>query len=62
VVGSNPLLAYFLPYIAYLIPRLSWLTADGTIGWFGVGKSLLFTGFILVIIAALNQSKVRLRI
>lgn len=62
VVGSNPLLAYFLPYIAYLIPRLSWLTADATTGWFGVGKSLLFTGFILAIVAVLNQSKARLRI
>jgi len=60
--GSNPLLAYFLPYIAYLIPKLSWLTADGTEGWMGVGKSLLFTGFILGIVTGLDRSKIRLRI
>jgi heparan-alpha-glucosaminide N-acetyltransferase len=62
VAGSNPLLAYFLPYIAYLIPKLSWVTADGTAGWTGVGKSLLFTGFILGIVTGLDRSKIRLRI
>jgi heparan-alpha-glucosaminide N-acetyltransferase len=62
VAGSNPLLAYFLPYIAYLIPKLSWLTADGTAGWTGVGKSLLFTGVILGIVTGLDRSKIRLRI
>jgi predicted acyltransferase len=62
IVGSNPLLAYLLPYIAYLIAKLSWLTADGTAGWAGVGKSLLFTGFILGIVTLLDRRKIRLRI
>jgi hypothetical protein len=62
IVGSNPLLAYFVPYIAYLIPKLSWLTADGTTGWHGVAKSLLYTGIILGIVTWLDRSNVRLRI
>lgn len=60
--GSNPLLAYFLPYIAYLIPKLSWVTADGTAGWAGVGKSLLFTAVILGLVTGLDRSRIRLRI
>lgn len=62
VPGTNPLLSYFLPYLAYLIPRLDGLTADGTAGWHGVAKSLFFTGLILAIVAVLDRLKIRLRI
>lgn len=62
ITGKNALLAYFLPYIAYLIPPLGWLTADGTAGWPGVAKSAFFTSFILAAVALLQQFKISLRI
>jgi heparan-alpha-glucosaminide N-acetyltransferase len=62
IPGVNPLLSYFLPYLAYLIPKLDWLTADGTAGWPGVAKSLFFTGLILALVAGLNRWKITLRI
>jgi heparan-alpha-glucosaminide N-acetyltransferase len=62
VPGSNPLLSYFLPYLAYLIPKLDFLTADGTAGWPGVAKSISFTGLILLVVALLNRSKITLTI
>jgi heparan-alpha-glucosaminide N-acetyltransferase len=61
VVGSNALLAYFLPYVAYLIPKLAWLTADGTAGLYGVAKSFLFTTMVLIAVLALDRWKIRLR-
>jgi heparan-alpha-glucosaminide N-acetyltransferase len=62
IPGANPLLSYFLPYLAYLIPKLDFLTADGTAGWPGVAKSIFFTGLILLVVAILNRSKITLRI
>jgi heparan-alpha-glucosaminide N-acetyltransferase len=62
IVGANPLLAYFLPYTAYLIPKLGWLTADGTTGWTGVAWSAGFTSLILVAVLFLNRWKIQLRI
>jgi predicted acyltransferase len=62
VVGANALLAYFLPYTAYLLPKLGMLTADGTSGATGVGWSLAFTGFILAIVLGLDRAKIRLRV
>jgi heparan-alpha-glucosaminide N-acetyltransferase len=62
IIGANALLAYFLPYTAYLLPRLGWLTADGTSGAVGVARSLAFTGLVMVIVLALNQAKIRLRL
>lgn len=44
-------MSYFLSYFAYLIPKLDFLTADGTAGWPGVAKSVFFTGPILGIVA-----------
>ena len=62
IVGANPLLAYFLPYTAYLIPKLGWLTADGTAGWAGVAWSAGFTTLILAAVLFLNRWKIQLRI
>jgi heparan-alpha-glucosaminide N-acetyltransferase len=62
IVGANPLLAYFLPYTAYLIPKLGWLTADGTAGWAGVAWSAGFTTLILAVVLLLNRWKIQLRI
>lgn len=62
IVGANPLLAYFLPYTAYLIPKLGWLTADGTAGWAGAAWSAGFTSLILVAVLFLNRWKIQLRI
>ena len=62
IVGANALLAYFLPYTAYLLPRLGWLTADGSSGAIGVARSLAFTLLILVIVLGLDRTKIRLRI
>ena len=61
-VGANPLLAYFLPYTAYLIPKLGRLTADGTAGWAGVAWSAGFTTLILAAVLFLNRLKIQLRI
>ena len=61
-VGANPLLAYFLPYTAYLIPKLGWLTADGTAGWAGVAWSAGFTALVLATVLLLNRLKIQLRI
>ncbi len=62
IVGANPLLAYFLPYTAYLIPKLGWLTADGTAEWTGVAWSAGFTTLILAAVLFLNRWKIQLRI
>jgi hypothetical protein len=62
VVGANALLAYFLPYLAYLLPLLWPLTADGTSGWRGVLWSLLFAAGILAIVSVTDREKITLRI
>lgn len=61
-VGTNPLLSYFLPYVAYFSPSLFRLTADGTAGLQGVLRSLLFTGLILVIVTSLRRHKIKLQL
>ncbi|HLJ85823.1 MAG TPA: DUF5009 domain-containing protein [Candidatus Angelobacter sp.] len=62
IVGANALLAYFLPYTAYLIAQLGWLTADGSSGWLGIGKSMFFTSLILAAVLLLNRCKIGLRV
>jgi heparan-alpha-glucosaminide N-acetyltransferase len=61
-VGSNALLAYMLAYVAYFVPKLFRLTADGTAGWYGVVRSLLFVALIVVVVSALTRMKFRLRL
>jgi heparan-alpha-glucosaminide N-acetyltransferase len=60
--GVNPLLAYLLAYVAYFTPRLGVLTADGSSGWPGVGKSLFFTALVLTLTAILTWWRVRLQL
>jgi heparan-alpha-glucosaminide N-acetyltransferase len=60
--GSNALLAYMLAYVAYFIPVVFRLTADGTAGWYGVLRSLLFAGLVLVVTAVLTHFKFRLQV
>ena len=61
-VGSNALLAYLLAYVAYFVPKLFRLTADGTEGWHGVVRSLLFVALIVAVVSALTRMKFRLRV
>ena len=61
-VGTNPLLSYFLPYVAYFVPKLERLTAGGTAGWPGILKSMFFTGLILVIVTVLGRANIKLRL
>ena len=61
-VGSNALLAYMLAYVAYFVPTLFQLTADGTEGWYGVMRSLLFAALILAVVSILTRLKFRLRV
>ena len=51
-------LSYFLPYLAFLIPKLDFLAADGTVSWPGVTESVFFTGLILAIVTVLNRWKI----
>jgi heparan-alpha-glucosaminide N-acetyltransferase len=60
--GFNALLAYMLAYVAYFIPLIFRLTADGTAGWHGVMRSLLFAVFVLAVTAALTHFKFRLQV
>ena len=60
--GANALLTYFLAYVAYFNPTLFRLTADGTEGWYGVLRSLLFAGLVLIVSAVLTRCKFRLHI
>ncbi len=60
VAGSNALLAYMLAYVAYFMPALFRLTADGTEGWHGVFRSVLFVVLVLVITVGLTRLKFRL--
>jgi heparan-alpha-glucosaminide N-acetyltransferase len=61
-VGSNALLAYLLAYVAYFVPTLFRLTADGTAGWYGVMRSLLFAALILAVVSILTRLQFRLRV
>jgi heparan-alpha-glucosaminide N-acetyltransferase len=60
--GSNALLAYMLAYVAYFIPLVFRLTADGTAGWYGVIRSLLFAAFVLAVTAMLTHFKFKLQV
>jgi heparan-alpha-glucosaminide N-acetyltransferase len=62
VVGANALLAYMLAYVAYFIPTLFRLTADGTVGWYGVLRALLFAALVLVVTIVLTRLKFRLQV
>jgi len=62
VVGANALLAYMLAYVAYFSPTLFRLTADGTEGWYGVIRALLFAALVLAATLALTLFKFRLRL
>jgi hypothetical protein len=61
-IGSNALLAYLLAYVAYFVPRLFQLTADGTEGWYGVMRSVLFAVLILAVVSMLTRLRFRLRV
>lgn len=60
--GSNALLAYMLAYVAYFTPLIFRFTADGTAGWYGVMRSLLFAAVVLAVTAALTHFKFRLQV
>jgi len=60
--GENPLLAYLLHYVPFLVVPLIWFSAIGTSGAFGVFKSVLATGVVLLITAVLVHWKVKLRV
>jgi heparan-alpha-glucosaminide N-acetyltransferase len=60
--GVNALLAYMLAYVAYFIPFVFRITADGTAGWYGVMRSLLFAVLVLALTAALTHFKFRLQV
>ena len=60
--GSNALLAYMLAYVAYFIPFVFRLTADGTAGWYGVMRSLLFAVLVLAVTAVLTHFRFRLQV
>ena len=60
--GSNALLAYVLAYVAYFIPLVFRLTADGTAGWYGVMRSFLFAVLVLAVTAVLTHFKFRLQV
>jgi heparan-alpha-glucosaminide N-acetyltransferase len=60
--GSNALLAYLLAYVAYFIPFVFRITANGTAGWYGVMRSLLFAVLVLAVTAVLTHFKFRLQL
>jgi heparan-alpha-glucosaminide N-acetyltransferase len=62
VVGANALLAYMLAYVAYFSPTLFRLTADGTEGWYGVLRALLFAVLVLTLTLVLTRFKFRLQL
>lgn len=60
--GANALLGYMLAYVAYFVPLVFRLTADGTAGWYGVMRSLLFAALVLAVTALLIHFKFRLQV
>jgi heparan-alpha-glucosaminide N-acetyltransferase len=62
LAGANALLAYMLAYVAYFTPALFRFTADGTQGWYGVMRSLLFAAAVLAITIVLIRFKFRLKL
>ncbi|HTZ47901.1 MAG TPA: DUF5009 domain-containing protein [Verrucomicrobiae bacterium] len=61
-VGENPLLAYLLAYVPFLVPPLYPLTPMGTSGWFGVVKSALLVLLMLVLTRLLVRARITLRV
>ena len=61
-VGCNALLAYMLAYLAYFTPALFRLTADGTQGWYGVMRALLFAALVLTMTIVLTRFRFRLQV
>jgi heparan-alpha-glucosaminide N-acetyltransferase len=61
-VGFNALLAYMLAYLAYFTPALFRLTADGTQGWYGVMRALLFAALVLTVTMVLTRFRFRLQV
>ena len=51
-----------LAYVAYFTPALFRLTADGTEGWHGVMRSLLFAALVLITTIVLTRLKFRLQV
>jgi heparan-alpha-glucosaminide N-acetyltransferase len=63
--GANTLLTYLLPDFYYFIVSwvgFSYFEAHFNHGWPGVVRSVVFTGFILVVAAILTRLRVRLRL
>ncbi|HUN63220.1 MAG TPA: DUF5009 domain-containing protein [Candidatus Sulfotelmatobacter sp.] len=61
-VGENPLLAYILAYVPFLVPALYALAPMGTSGWFGVVKSALLTLLMLILTRLLVRGRISLRV
>lgn len=61
-IGANPLLAYILAYMPFLLPKLHLLTVFGTSGAWGVWKSALLTLLALIITTLLVRLGVKLRV
>jgi len=61
-VGANALLAYMLAYMAYFIPALFRLTADGTEGRYGVMRALLFAALVLAVTIVITRFKFKLQV
>lgn len=61
-VGENPLLAYILAYVPFLVPPLYALTPMGTSGWFGVVKSALLTLLMLILTRLQVRARISLRV
>jgi predicted acyltransferase len=63
--GSNTLLTYLLPdlwYFLMLSLGITYLDTHFSQGWPGVGKTFLFTLFVLGVATVLTKAKVRLRL
>jgi len=55
-------LAYFLPFIPFLLPPLYSLTTFSTAGLFGVFKSVLLTALVLAFTTILVRRGLSLRL
>jgi heparan-alpha-glucosaminide N-acetyltransferase len=63
--GSNTLLTYLLPdiwYFFFVAIGVTYLDTHLSYGWPGVAKTLVFTGLMLAVSAALTKAKVRLQL
>jgi heparan-alpha-glucosaminide N-acetyltransferase len=63
--GSNTLLTYLIPDFYYFLIPLTGITFFAThlnSGWHGVIRSVVFTGLVLAVAAALTKLKIRLQL